>query len=76
MYNLDGSIFSLLPLYGDGDMYVEVTGLDLNANPGMVIDAGGFLQVTELDLGANFQNIGEVYESFVRKKYQSQSEVI
>ena len=31
--------------------------LELNANPGIVIDAGGFLQVTELELGADFQGI-------------------
>merc|ERR1712110_936124 len=47
IYSLQGSIFGLLPLYGDGDAQLNITGLD----------AGGFLQVTELELGADFQGI-------------------
>merc|ERR1712110_371101 len=38
IYSLQGSIFGLLPLYGDGDAQLNITGLELNANPGIVID--------------------------------------
>jgi len=57
VYSLDGSIFGLLPLYGNGDAYIEITGLDISANPGIIIDADGYLQVTELELNAGFQGI-------------------
>ena len=57
MYSLDGTIFSLLPLYGNGDMYIELTGLTLNANPGIKIDTEGYMQVTSLALGADFEGI-------------------
>ena len=38
-------------------MYIELTGLTLNANPGIKIDTEGFMQVTSLALGADFEGI-------------------
>ena len=54
VYTLDGTIFSLLPLYGEGDMWIELTNLDIKADAGLLIDSEGYLQVTGLILGAEF----------------------
>ena len=35
-------------------MYIELMGFDIKAQAGLLIDAGGFLQVTNLELGADF----------------------
>jgi len=56
IYSLDGSIFSLFPLYGNGDMYIELSGLAIRAAAGVLIDAEGKVQVTDMNLGADFDN--------------------
>ena len=38
-------------------MYVELSQLDIKAQAGLTINQGGFLQVTSLDLDADFQGI-------------------
>lgn len=38
-------------------MYVELSQLDIKANAGLNINQEGFLQVTTLDLDADFQGI-------------------
>merc|ERR1711935_1218346 len=56
IYSLDGSIFSLFPLYGNGDMYIELSGLAIRVAAGALIDAEGKVQVTNMNLGADFDN--------------------
>merc|ERR1712088_101361 len=56
VYSLDGSIFGLFPLYGNGDMYIELSGLVIRAAAGVLIDAEGKVQVTDMNLGADFDN--------------------
>merc|ERR1739844_174175 len=56
IYSLDGSIFSLFPLYGNGDMYIELSGLAIRAAAGVLIDGEGKVQVTDMNLGADFDN--------------------
>ena len=54
VYNLDGTIFSLLPLFGNGDMYIELSTLNIKATAGLLIDADGFAQLRGLELNADF----------------------
>jgi len=56
VYSLDGSIFNLLPLYGDGDMLLELNELSIDVQGGLLITADGFLQVSGLEMDANFQS--------------------
>ena len=56
VYSLDGSIFNLLPLYGDGDMFLELNELSIDVQGGLLITADGFLQVSDLEMDASFQS--------------------
>ena len=56
VYSLDGSIFNLLPLYGDGDMLLELNELSIDVQGGLLITADGFLQVSDLEMDASFQS--------------------
>jgi hypothetical protein len=56
-YKLDGSILGLLPLYGEGAMFLELFNLFLHANASVLIDAEGFVQITTMDLSADFSEI-------------------
>jgi len=56
IYSLDGTILSLFPLYGNGDMYIELSGLAIKAAAGVLIDGEGKVQVTDMNLGADFDN--------------------
>merc|ERR1711868_247606 len=57
MYNLTGIILGLFPLYGDGPMWLEVYDLDIHAKAAVIINEEGYLQITQMDLGANFTDI-------------------
>ena len=56
-YSLDGTILGLLPLYGEGPMWLEIYGLDLYAKAAVLINADGFVEITEIDLTADFTDI-------------------
>merc|ERR1711935_104915 len=55
VYSLDGNILSIFPLFGDGPMYIELSGLAIKGAAGVTIDGEGKVQVTDLTLGADFQ---------------------
>merc|ERR1712080_524551 len=54
---LDGVIASIFPLYGEGPMWLELYDLILHAKAAVTINAEGYIQVTELDLTADFNSI-------------------
>merc|ERR1712083_554543 len=56
-YSLDGTIPGLLPLYGEGPMWLEIYGLNLYAKAAVLINADGFVEITEIDLTADFTDI-------------------
>jgi len=56
-YKLDGTLAGILPLYGEGPMYLEIFGLDLYAKASVLINADGFLTITEMDITADFTDI-------------------
>ena len=57
IYNLTGSILGLIPLYGDGDIWLEIYDLDLYAMASVLINEQGFVTVTQMDVSANFTSI-------------------
>ena len=57
MYNLSGLALGLLPLYGDGPMYLEIYGLDIHGKAALLVNEEGFAQITEMNLSANFTDI-------------------
>merc|ERR1711970_98694 len=56
-YNLDGTIFSFIPIYGEGPMWLKLINLDLNADAAVTINAEGFVQVETMDITADFTEI-------------------
>merc|ERR1711970_717235 len=56
-YKLDGSILGLLPLYGEGPMFLELYNLNLSAVASVMINADGFVELTTMELGADFTDI-------------------
>jgi len=56
-YVLDGKVLGIIPLYGDGPMWVEIHDLDLTGRAAVLINAEGFLEVAELTLDAEFSSI-------------------
>lgn len=64
-YTLDGSIFSLFPLYGDGPMYVILNELLVGGKAGVTLDTEGYLQVYELTLDATFDSIDIHFDNLV-----------
>jgi len=57
MYSLDGNIAGILPLYGDGPMWLEIHGLDLIAAASVLINEEGFVVITDMNLEADFTEI-------------------
>ena len=57
MYNLSGIALGLLPLYGDGPMWLEIYNLDIHGKAALLVNEEGFAQITEMDLSANFTEI-------------------
>merc|ERR1719495_2287148 len=57
IYNLTGNILGLIPLYGDGEIWLEIYDLDLSASAAVVINEQGFVKVTTMTLSAAFSSI-------------------
>ena len=56
-YNLTGEILTLFPLYGDGDIWLEIYNLDVYAKAAVIINAEGYVEITQMVLSANFTSI-------------------
>ena len=56
-YKLEGTIASILPIYGEGPMWLEILGLDVYSKADVLINAEGFIEVHEMDITANFIDI-------------------
>jgi len=56
-YSLDGAIASIFPLYGDGPMWLELYNLVLYAKASVTLNAEGYIQVTSMDITADFTGI-------------------
>merc|ERR1712098_255803 len=56
-YKLDGSILGILPLYGEGPMFLELYNLNLSAQANVMINEEGFGEITEMVLDADFTEI-------------------
>merc|ERR1712241_313141 len=57
IYNLTGNILGLIPLYGDGAIWLEIYDLDLSASAAVIINEQGFVRVTTMTLSAAFSSI-------------------
>jgi hypothetical protein len=42
---LDGTILSLLPIFGEGPMFLELNELDITANAALTLNEAGYIQV-------------------------------
>jgi len=56
-YFLDGTILGLLPLYGEGAMFLELFNLNMSAVANVMINVEGFVEITTMELGADFTEI-------------------
>jgi len=56
-YSLDGTALGIFPIYGDGPMYLELFGVTLHAKAAVLINADGFVEITEMDIAADFTDI-------------------
>ena len=56
-YNLTGEILTIFPLYGDGDIWLEIYDLDVYAKAAVIINAEGYVEITQMVLSANFTSI-------------------
>lgn len=56
-YNLTGLIMGLFPLYGDGDIWLEIYDLDIHAKAAVILNTEGYVEITEMELSANFSSI-------------------
>ena len=56
-YKLEGTIASILPIYGKGPMWLEILGLDVYAKTAVLINAEGFIEVPEMNITADFIDI-------------------
>merc|ERR1712117_504994 len=54
-YSLDGTALGIFPIYGDGPMYLELFGVTLHAKAAVLINADGFVEITEMDIAADFE---------------------
>merc|ERR1712168_1036213 len=57
IYNLTGSILGLIPLYGDGAIWLEIYDLDLYASAGVLINEDGYVKVTSMVVSAELSSI-------------------
>jgi len=57
IYNLTGNILGILPLYGDGPMYLEIDQLDVYAKAAVLINEQGYVVIQSMQLSANFTDI-------------------
>jgi len=56
-YSLDGTALGIFPIYGNGPMYLELFGVTLHAKAAVLINAEGFVEITEMDIAADFDDI-------------------
>merc|ERR1712032_1342889 len=56
-YSADGTALGIFPIYGDGPMYLELFGVTLHAKAAVLINADGFVEITEMDIAADFDDI-------------------
>jgi len=56
-YKLDGTVAIIFPLYGEGPMWLEIYGLDLYAMASVFINADGYLEVTAMNITADFTDV-------------------
>merc|ERR1711936_480931 len=56
-YSADGTALGIFPIYGDGPMYLELFGVTLHAKAAVLINADGFVEITEMDIAADFTDI-------------------
>ena len=54
---MTGDILGLLPLYGDGPMYLEIYELDVYAKAAVLINEQGYVVIQSMTLSANFTDI-------------------
>jgi len=57
VYNLDGKIFNIIPLYGKGPAHVNVVDVTVSASAGLTITADGHLQAQEMKMDLKFGSI-------------------
>merc|ERR1711953_88522 len=57
IYNLTGNILGLIPLYGNGDIWLEIYDLDLFASAAVLINEQGFVKVQSMVVSAEFSSI-------------------
>merc|ERR1711936_1478963 len=57
VYNLTGLVLGILPLYGDGAIWLELYQVQLHAQAAVLITEGGFAQLTSFDISADFSDI-------------------
>jgi len=60
---LDGVIFSIFPVFGEGAMFLEINELDLTAKAALTLSEEGFIQVNFLT-SPLYLSLGE-FGSFV-----------
>merc|ERR1712109_91851 len=64
-YSLDGTALGIFPIYGDGPMYLELYGVTLHAKAAVLINADGFVEITEMDIAADFTDIAVHLDNLV-----------
>merc|ERR1712038_202763 len=57
IYNLTGNILGLIPLYGNGDIWLEIYDLDLFASAAVLINEQGFVKVQSMVVSAEFSSV-------------------
>merc|ERR1711962_235228 len=55
----------ILPIYGDGPMYLELYGVTLHAKAAVLVNADGFVEITEMDIAADFTDIAVHLDNLV-----------
>merc|ERR1711990_1045317 len=56
-YSLDGTALGIFPIYGDGPMFLELFGVTLHAKAAVLINADGFVEITENDIAVHLDNL-------------------
>merc|ERR1712215_216771 len=56
-YKLDGTLAAIFPIYGEGPMWLEIYGLDAYAKASVLINEEGIIEVTSMDITADFTDI-------------------
>lgn len=65
IYSLDGVIFSIFPVFGEGAMFLEINELDLTAKAALTLSEEGFIQVGLLNIDATFGSINVHFDNLV-----------